>query len=409
MAPSSPVAIIGAGLSGLALALALHKQNIHSILYETQAAPLDIGGAIMLSPNALRILDNLDIYKPLEPRSFKFEDSYFRSADDKVADVFEFGSVDKYGYPGLRVYRYELINILLDLVKQAGIQVEYGKKFDHVVSETEDGVTWQFADGSTASAGVLVGADGIHSRVRQYLYPGMTAKFTNMVGVTAAVPTAQLKVQPEDGYKFPVTLMNPKHGAFVIAPQLKDGSEVLIGKQYRFAGPEPDREEWKKLNADKTWAVDFLRQGHEDFRPIVGNATTSISTDKINIWPFYLLPKLDTWASDKQARVLILGDAAHAMPPTAGQGVNQAFEDVYILAGVLGKLRGTSQLDDAAKVKTSLKNWQNIRQGRIDKVLEVNEQINERRVPSGNKVELKPFELGWLYAADFDSMVEECV
>ncbi|KAF7556422.1 hypothetical protein G7Z17_g1387 [Cylindrodendrum hubeiense] len=405
MASTTPVAIIGAGLSGLSLALALHHQNIPSVLYETQAAPLDIGGAIMLSPNALRILDRLNVFQPLEARGYKFEQLYFRSGDDELVDEFEFGSAEKYGYSALRVYRYELINVLLDLVTQAGIRIEYGKKFDHIISETEQGVTWQFADGSESNAPLLVGADGIHSRVRQHLYPGLVAKFTNMLGITAAIPTAQL--QASDDYSLPVTIMNPKHGAFVIAPQLVDGSEVLVGKQYRFTGPEPDREGWKKITSDKKWAVDFLRQGHENFPAIVDNATSSLSETKVNVWPFYLLPKLDTWASEKHARVVILGDAAHAIPPTAGQGVNQAFEDVYTFAGVVGKLGSESQLGAPGILKSALKNWQNGRQARIDRVLEVNDQINKRRMPSNEDVEFKPIDLEWLYSADFDKMVAE--
>ncbi|KAK7417460.1 hypothetical protein QQX98_004580 [Neonectria punicea] len=403
MNSSKPVAIIGAGLSGLSLALALHRQNISSVLYETQAAPLDIGGAIMLSPNALRILDRLNVLAPVEPRGYKFEKSYFNSGDELV-DVFEFGSAEKYGYTGLRVYRYELINVLLDLVAEAGIRIEYGKKFDHIVSETEQSVTWQFADGSEGSAPLLVGADGIHSRVRQYLYPDLVAKFTNMVGITAAVPTAQLQVED---YPLPATIMNRKQGAFVIAPQQADGSEVLIGRQFRFTGPEPDREGWKKLTSDKKWAVDFLRQGHEDFPAIVEHATSSVPEEKVSVWPFYLLPKLDTWASEKHARVVILGDAAHAIPPTAGQGVNQAFEDIYILAGVLGKLSNESKNEAGERMKTALKKWQNGRQGRIDKVLQLNDQINQRRMPSEENIEFKPFDLRWLYAADFDEMISE--
>ncbi|KAG9499584.1 hypothetical protein J7337_008041 [Fusarium musae] len=150
---SSPqVAIIGAGLSGLALALALHQQGIQSTAYEQQSAPLDIGGAIMLSPNSLRALDKLGVFERMLPKSYKFQDLYFYSQDDKLVDVFEFGNQDQYGYSGIRVYRFELINVLLDLVKEAGIKVEYGRKFESIVSETEDSVTWRFTDRSEETA-----------------------------------------------------------------------------------------------------------------------------------------------------------------------------------------------------------------------------------------------------------------
>ncbi|CAJ0547534.1 Ff.00g042880.m01.CDS01 [Fusarium sp. VM40] len=403
---SSPkVAIIGAGLSGLALALALHQQGIETITYEQQSAPLDIGGAIMLSPNSLRALDKLGVYERMLPRSYKFKDLNFLSQDDKLVDVFEFGNEAKYGYSGIRVYRFELIKILLDLVREADLKVEYGRKFDKIVSETEDAVTWRFTDGSEESASILVGADGIHSRVRSYLHPDLAPKFTNMIGVTAAIPTAQLKMDTNE-YHLPATFMHDKRGAFVVAPQLVDGSEVLIGKQKIFAGEDPGRDAWKAMSSDKSWCVDFLREGAEDFPAIVSNATSEISPDKVNLWPFYILPKLEAWASnDKHGRVVILGDAAHAIPPTAGQGVNQAFEDVYTFAGVLGQLKDNK----GQGLNEALGRWQSGRQGRVDKIIELNNEINKRRMPKEKDTETKPFELDWLYSVDLDQAVQDFV
>ena len=359
----------------------------------------------MLSPNSLRALDKLGVFERMLPKSYKFQDLYFYSQDDKLVDVFEFGNQERYGYSGIRVYRFELINGLLDLVKEAGIKVEYGRKFESIVSETENSVTWRFTDGSEETASLLVGADGIHSRVRKYLHPDLEPKFTNMIGVTAAVPAKQLKLE-NNQYKLPATFMHDKRGAFVIAPQLADGSEVLIGKQKIFVGEDPGRDAWKAMNSDKTWCVDFLREGNEDFPAIVANSTSEISPKRVNLWPFYLLPKLETWASsDKHGRVAILGDAAHAIPPTAGQGVNQAFEDVYTFAGVLGQLKekNSEGLSDA------LGRWQKGRQERVDKIIELNNEINKRRMPKQADVETKPFDIDWLYSVDLDEMVRDFV
>lgn len=391
------VAIIGAGLSGLALALALHKQSIPVTIYESRSASLDIGGAIMLSPNALRILDLLGVYQKVKERGYEFTNLHFYT--DKPLDDFEFGDSQKYGYDGLRIYRFELIDILLSTVKDSGIPIEYGKKFIKVQAETETDVTWEFEDGTTESANCLVGADGIHSRVRKYLYPDLEPKFTGGLGVTAAVSRSQLK---QGDYQLPLTLMNPKHGAFVIAPQLVDGSELLIGKQKR--APELDRQGWDDLMSNKQWCVDFLRTGAEDFPEIVQSAVSHISMDKINLWPFYVVPRLDTWAS-RYSRVVILGDAAHAIPPSAGQGINQAFEDVYTYSLIVSKVEGQN-LDRALKI------WQRGRQERVDNVLDLNKQIDSRRLPqkadSDNKdLEMKPFELEWLYTPNFEDMVNE--
>ena len=300
----------------------------------------------------------------------------------------------------MRVYRYELINVLLDILAEAGIQPCYGKKFDRVLSENDEGVSWKFEDGSTGHARMLVGADGIHSRVRQYFGAHLQPRFTNIIAVTAAVPTKQLEA---DEYSLPVTIMNKQHGAFVIAPQLRDGSEVLVAKQCNFDG-EPGRQEWDRLIKDKAWCVDFLRKGCEDFPPVVSRAVSQLSLDKINLWPFYLLPEIESWTS-AGAGVVILGDAAHAIPPSAGQGINQAFEDVYTFAKVLSEL----QKNRSGKTKMVLKEWQRRRQARIDPVLELNAQMNRRRLPSkpGEDVRPEPFDLRWLYGVDFEAMIDE--
>lgn len=391
------VAIIGAGLSGLTLALTLHKLSIPCTVYESRTASLDIGGAVMLSPNALRILDSLEIFEKIKLDGYHFKDLHFRTA--APLDSYEFGNREKYGYDGLRIFRHKLIDVLLTATKERGIQIQYDKKFIQVLSETETEVSWEFEDGTTGQAACLIGADGIHSRVRKYLYPQLEPIFTNAVGVSAAVPTAQLNLPAS--FEIPVTIMNPQHGAFVIAPQLADGSEAFIGKQKR--APELDRAGWAALLEDKQWCVDFLRQGAEDFPEVVQNAVSNIPLDKVNLWPFYVVPKLKDWTS-KHSRVVILGDAAHAIPPTAGQGINQAFEDIYTFSVILHRCK-------PQELERGLKIWQQGRQERVDRILELNAQIDARRMPRAPgstqlEIETKPFDLSWLYSPDFDEMAE---
>lgn len=402
------IAIIGAGLSGLCLALALHAESIPCTLYESRPSPLDIGGAIMLSPNALRILDTLGIYDRLKPLGYNFDRLHFRTGDDdKLLDTFDFGGVEKHGYQGMRVYRFELINTLVEALKERGVHPLYGKKFIKVVEESDEGVKWEFDDGSTGQASVLVGADGIHSRVRTHINPSVQPAFMKVIAVTAAIPTSQLgldDISEKGHYPLPVTIMNKTHGAFVIAPQKRDGSECLIGRQ-RFFTEEPGREVWNDILSNKEWCLDFLRKDIQDFPDVAQRAVSSIPVENVNLWPFYAIPKLPSWTSGK-GRVVILGDAAHAIPPTSGQGVNQAFEDVFVFARVVARF-GTGRVPSSA-----MATWQVKRQERVDKVLELNAQINKRRMPvEGQKVDAGPekFELGWLYDVDFDQMVEEIV
>ncbi|KAH0562724.1 hypothetical protein GP486_002617 [Trichoglossum hirsutum] len=400
-APRHQVAIIGSGLSGLSLALALHQQKIGCTIYETRAAPLDIGGAVMLSPNALKVLDALGAYERVRDKGYNFETLEYKDGMGNLLETYEFGGEEKYGFKGLRIYRHVLIDELLAMLKERDIHVQFGKKFSEVLSETEEGVTWSFIDGTTQSASLLVGADGIHSAVRRYLYPDLQPTFTGMAGITAAVPTAQLKLPTS--YHIPVTIQT-EHGAFVIAPQKIDGSEVLIGKQRHVE--DLDRAGWDRVFADKPDLVEFLQRDAEKFPDIVQNAVSHIPHDQINVWPFYVVPKLDRWASSKR-HVIILGDAAHAVPPSAGQGINQAFEDIHTFALLLGQA-------DNVDMREALGSWQSYRQERVEKIMALNKQIELRRMPKAEREStphgaLVEIDLGWLYQPDFRADVEAWV
>jgi 2-polyprenyl-6-methoxyphenol hydroxylase-like FAD-dependent oxidoreductase len=398
--PKEEVAIIGAGLSGLTLALALHQQAIPCRVYESRGSPLNIGGAVMLSPNALRVLDALGVYERVRAKGYNFEWLEYRDAAGNFQETYEFGGKEKYCYMALRIYRTDLIEEMLGMIRERGIPLEFGKKFTNVVSETEESVTWAMADGSIQTSKILIGADGIHSTVRKYLYPDLETRFTGMVGVTAAVPTSQLEL-PE-GYHLPATITTPNAGAFVMAPQSPDGSVVFIGRQRSM--PETDRAGWDKVLADTDGLVSFLQSGMEHFPQIARNAVSDIPRDTLNIWPFYVVPKLEKWASQPHTRVIILGDAAHAIPPSAGQGINQAFEDVYMFALLLAQV-GTVRMEDA------LLFWQEYRQKRIDQIYDLNAQIDLRRMPKDQapKVEKKEITLEWLYEPDFKKDVMDWV
>ena len=427
------VAIIGAGPSGLALALALHQQSIKCSIYETRDAPENVGATIMLLPNGLKVLEGLGLRKSLQKQGFNFDQAYFQDAESgRVLETINFGSIEKYGTQATRMYRYQVLEEMLAAAKEKSIPIQYGRQFDHVVSEAANEVTWQFSDGTTESASLLVGADGIHSTVRRYLAPEAIPKFSSMAAIIAAVPTAQLQLPAQElahldastnKHPLPGGIIVPGAGAFVIMPQGLAGEEVTITVQRPMT--EAAEKRWEDVNADKAFLIDQMRQNVDRFPPVVQNAVSTIAPNSVNIWPFYQVPRLDHWTSagtpGGHGRVLVLGDAAHALPPSAGQGINQAFEDAYILARVLGRLCASPTGPPSnALLEKALSEWQKFRQARVDRVSELNRQMDLRRMPKAQQAsaalsteEVEKMDLSvmydWLFNVDFEKAVEECL
>ncbi|KAI9654499.1 MAG: hypothetical protein M1821_006589 [Bathelium mastoideum] len=419
------VAIIGAGLSGLALALALHQQGINTSIYEARDAPLDIGGGLMLTPNGLKVLEKLGIYESLNTQGYNFDRIYFQDGDSgRILETIEYGGLERYGIRALRTYRRTVLKELLAKAHADGIPIHFGRKFIHIVSETEDDVTWEFTDGTTETASLLIGADGIHSTVRQYLAPAVEPTFGSMAAIVAAIPTAQLELPKADlddlnnasnVHPLPGGIVVPKVGAFVMAPQTFNGDEIMITVQRAMS--EATHGRWTDLDGDKEALKALFRQNADRFPPVVQNAVRDIPHANLKIWPFYHIPRLDRWTSAQApggcGRVAILGDSAHALPPSAGQGVNQAFEDAYTFALVLGRLflNSSAQKPTNDQLQKALYSWQLFRQTRVDRVLELNRQMDLRRMPGAPNTDITAMNatFDWLFKIDFDAGVTECM
>lgn len=360
----------------------------------------------MLSPNALRILNTLGLYNRLKVQGYNFETIDYKTHDQITTDKYYLGQEKLYGYKALRIYRQTLLTELRAEVDSLEISVTYGVKFSHIVAETATAVEFAFIDGTTAKAAILVGADGIHSTVRKHIVPDVVPKYSGMVAITCALQRNAL-IYPEgtdaSTYPMPVAI-HGKNGAFVMAPQNVEGSEVLAGTQ--LAWPEQNRKEWDALLADRQGLLDLFRRGYEEWPEIVRSALDNVPLETLAIWPYYVVPKLQSWFSESK-RVVILGDAAHAIPPTAGQGASQGFEDAFTLASVLKSVGGNVTLEEA------LPKWMDMRQDRVDQVIKLTLQLNNARLPQIERERLEreggmvwqsgdAGELGWLYNADVE-------
>ncbi|KAH8594830.1 hypothetical protein B0O99DRAFT_165061 [Bisporella sp. PMI_857] len=400
----------------MAMALVLKEISISCTVYEmrsTQLAPRTAGGAMMLSPNGLRVLDRLGVYQRLLPMGFQFDWVYYKNAEEVTIDRFPQGH-EVYGYKAMRIYRQELLDTLYGVCAEKGIPIVFEKKFTHITSETENEVEFEFADGTKESAALLIGAEGIHSKIRNYVSPGIEPKFMGLTALTWETPTKQLRIPAGKDYVFPTGVLT-SNGAFILAPQKPDGSAMLAGTQFPIA--DRSREDWENLLADKEFLKNRAQQNFEAWPDIVKSSIENIDESTINIWPFRALPALERWASENYRRVIILGDAAHAVPPTTGQGASQAFEDVFSLALLVAKLKQHQEL----RWEDVLDFWQNIRQKRMGELMDLTKRLNNKRMPLEKQALLGPNDLwvdesntnprqmAWLYDPPIEATVNEWV
>ncbi len=403
------VAIIGAGLSGLCLALALHQGGIPATVYEARAADFVQGGAISLSPNALQVLHKLGVYERIRNKSYQFQTLTFKDDHDEITDVYYVGHKEFYGYNALRVSRQVVIEEVKLKLSERNIGVKYNIRFSHVISEFEDSVTFAFTDATTSSASMLIGADGIHSTVRKYMYPTVTPRYLGLLGMASVIPFSSIRL-PKKDYPLPVVI-SAEPGTLMILPQEIDGSEVLI--QISLAYPEQSREGWNALHTGTDKVVRLFQKDMHAWPDVVQSALENINEDTLFTWPFYAVPRLEQWASDGK-RVILVGDAAHGVPPSTGQGANQAIEDVYVLPLLLGKLGEKLDLAEA------LEFWQAFRQERTDRILNLTDLMNNRRLPPAERAKLPESavwrgtaedteQMSWLYAPNLEKVVNEWV
>ncbi|KAI3325928.1 kynurenine 3-monooxygenase [Xylariaceae sp. AK1471] len=409
--PPSHVAIIGGGIAGLTLALALHDLNISCTVYEARSEGFDQGGGIMLSPNALRVLDSVGVYKRVHANSFQFDVLTFKDGQGQTTEEYYFGSEKLYGYQATRIMRKDLLDEMKAMLRERHIPVHYDSKLTAITSDSPDQVELVFANGNVVSAPLVIGADGIHSTVRGTFQPHVKPVYAGFLGISSVVQRSQLRIPA--GYELPATVM-AKPGAFLLVPQKPDGSELFIGSQRRFA--ELDSAGWEQLRNDKQKLYNMLQENKADWPDVVQSALEAMPVDQMGFWAFYGIPPLASWLSESK-KVILVGDAAHAIPPTAGQGANQAFEDVRALATLLSKLSPDAPLDKAAA------QWQAYRQDRVKKVLDLTNQMNAKRLPESERAKLPPGaiwsdqsltrgdggELRWLYDPDLAQEAEKWV
>ncbi|WP_445548647.1 FAD-dependent oxidoreductase [Frankia sp. CiP1_Cm_nod2] len=317
--------IIGAGIAGPVAAMALRRAGIDVLVHEAYPAPAaEAGSWIGLQTNGLDALRAIGADRTVRRLAVPTPSIAFRTGTGRPLGEIPTGRPLPGGTAGVSIKRSDLHRALRDEASRRGVEIRHGQRLVSVASGA-DGVVATFADGSTAVGDLLVGCDGIHSRVRESLNPsGPRARYVPILNV--------------GGYA-DVTPPGDRPGVLTMTFGRRAFSGRLVtptGQTWWFANPprrdEPANGELREIS-DAQWR-DSLRQLYEpDRSPIMD--LIGATPGPLTGWATYDLPTVPVWHDD---RAVLIGDAAHATSPSSGQGASMAIEDAVVLGQCLRDL-----------------------------------------------------------------------
>ncbi|MEU4192435.1 FAD-dependent oxidoreductase [Kribbella sp. NPDC026611] len=339
--------VIGAGIVGLTTSLALRQAGFEVVVYEQAPAIRAAGASLGLWANALAVLDDLSVGEELRCIGVPTE-MYFHDPAGRLLDSPGFG-VEDHQY--LLAHRAKLNELLADAVGRDRIRLATGFR---AYDEHEDHVTVHLSDGSRADADVLVGADGAYSAVRAQLVPGTPAEeHAGHHAWRAVIPATGIAV-PENRL---ILGTNGCRGGYV---RTHDGRTYWLVNQFKSPPPTGT------LKQQALARVGYLEEERDG---ILAQLVAATPEDLILHNQVMLVPPLPHWVS---ARVVLAGDAAHAMSPHITAGATLGIED----AALLGRLLAST--DD---VPAALAAYQAAQLPRYEQVARLSAAVEEASTP----------------------------
>lgn len=312
------VAIVGAGIGGLTAARTLLDLGLDVHVYEQARAFAPVGAGIQLTANAIKALRPFGVEAPLRAASFIAEAAYNRDHLGNVTNVLEMGAKleARYGAPDLMMHRRLLHSALAALVPQDRIHL--AKRLVGL-QQAADRVELAFSDKGRASADFVVGADGVHSVVRETLFGAERPSYTGRVAYRTTYPSARLNGLPIDARG--KWWGRDRHIVHYYTTAAHDEIYFIA------VAPEPDftHESWSTAG-DRDMLLDAFREFHPHVHAILGGASD------LRKWALVEREPMPRWS---KGAVVLLGDACHPMAPSMAQGAASAIEDAVVLARCL--------------------------------------------------------------------------
>jgi salicylate hydroxylase len=318
------VLIAGGGIGGLAAAIALLRRGFDVEVYEQAGELREFGAGIQISPNGNRALHALGVFEALQKLSCDADAKEIRLWNTgKTWKLFDLGAeaVRKYGFPYMTVFRPDLLRVLGDEVKRLKPDAIHLGARGVGMTQSADGVTLELADGRRVHGDLLVGADGVHTKIRPALFGADATLFTGMVAWRALIPMDALPGRLRRSVA--VNWVGP--GGHLVHYPVQGGRIMnFVGtlEGNTWAGPP-----WSAPATREACAAAFAGW-HEDIHTMLEHAPS------VTRWALCGRRFLETWTA---GRATLLGDACHPTLPFLAQGAVHTIEDAVVLARCLEK------------------------------------------------------------------------
>ena len=316
MSSNCQIAIVGGGLAGLAAAQALKTFGTKAEVFETAPALGEIGAAVNVSPQAVKALQAIGVGDKVAAVANSSPGIYTRNM--QTGEFLELNDRHKaaarYGAPYYTFHRADLLDALAGGLDHSAIHL--GHRLTGI-EERRDRILLAFANGTQVEAEIVIGADGVRSVIRQALYGDDNPTYTGQMVWRALL----------NGGDVPAEVLEPTGHIQWVGPGCHLLAYYIRGQKLVNIVTQEDTDKWVEEGWSTRGDPDEMRLSFPNPEPRLETLLSVVTA--CSKWGLFTRPLTQNWG---RGRIQLIGDAAHAMLPNAGQGACQAFEDAYILA-----------------------------------------------------------------------------